>query len=129
MVVGTRGPEKGKRVDRIPLPDGAPVRVAAFAAGADRFLWGYTERPLPVVYRLDLRTDAYRLKPVDASGAIRVAATKGGSSKLLLPAEDGVLWVLDGRSGRPLRSVKIASAFPEDLDEDAGRAAMPDIRP
>ncbi|MBT9281145.1 MAG: hypothetical protein KM312_00480, partial [Hydrogenibacillus schlegelii] len=34
MVVGTRGPEKGKRVGRIPLPDGAPVRVAAFAAGA-----------------------------------------------------------------------------------------------
>lgn len=128
MVVGTRGEEKGRLVGRIPLPAGAPVRVAAFAKGANDVLRGYTEGPLSVIYRLNTGAGAYRLEPVEAYGAIRVAATPAGT-KLLLLGADGTLRGLDGRTGRLLWSAKIASAFPDDLDEDAGQATMPDIRP
>ncbi len=124
LVVGTQGDETGRKVAQIAYP--ASQRVAAFLAGKERILWGYTEGTLPMFYRLDMARRPYEFETIPVESSVQYA-TSGDGRYLLVLTRAGVLEIRDGGNGKLQRSVPVTAPFAKDFHEHTDKAVLPDI--
>lgn len=126
VVIGTRGAEANREVARVPFPEG--LRAGVFMHGRNNVIWGTNEGANPAALRLDPRRQPYAFEAIPVNSAIQRGMSEDGSL-MYLYLREGTLDIRDGETGKPLRRVRLSSAFNSEYHEHTDKALLPDITP